>query len=193
MNFLEGALDGGGTPAFRAGDIAVPLSRYGFDNGAAPADGVVLGVRPEHIVHGAAAASQPFSKEIEVEIVEPMGSDTLVWGKLGSHNLSFRVEAEKPLQRRRPHSDRLRPGARLAVRRQQRATALSNECICASFRGPRPVGGMAAAKRRRPDVGRDRAAGRRAFGADRGRRSSPILMSAATSSTSAGSPTPTGC
>ena len=27
-----------------------------------------------------------------------MGSDTLVWGKLGSHNLSFRVESEKPLQ-----------------------------------------------------------------------------------------------
>jgi len=98
MNFLEGALDGGSTPTFRAKEFAVPLSRYGFDNGAKPADGVVLGVRPEHILHGQAASGQPFSKEVEVDVVEPMGSDTLVWGKLGSHNLSFRVEAEKPLQ-----------------------------------------------------------------------------------------------
>jgi multiple sugar transport system ATP-binding protein len=98
MNFLEGALDDQGTPTFRAGDIVVPLSRYGFDNGAAPRDKVVLGIRPEHIFHGAVAASQPFSKEIEIEIVEPMGSDTLVWGKLGSHNLSFRVDSEKPVK-----------------------------------------------------------------------------------------------
>ena len=55
-------------------------------------------IRPEHIFHGAAATSQPFSKEIEIEIVEPMGSDTLVWSKLGSHNLSFRVDSEKPLK-----------------------------------------------------------------------------------------------
>ena len=98
MNFLEGTLDSQGTPAFRAGDIVVPLSRYGFDNSAEPKDRVVLGVRPEHIFHGAAASSQPFSKEVEIDVVEPMGSDTLVWGKLGSHNLSFRVESEKPLQ-----------------------------------------------------------------------------------------------
>ena len=98
MNFLDGALDGGSTPAFRTKEFAVPLARYGFDKGANPADGVVLGVRPEHIFHGQAASGQPFSKEVEVDVVEPMGSDTLVWGKLGSHNLSFRVEAEKPLQ-----------------------------------------------------------------------------------------------
>ena len=64
------------------------------------------------------------SQEIEIEIVEPMGSDTLVWTKFGGQNLSFRVEAEQPLTvgERIPH--RLRPGARLAVRRRQRGTAL---------------------------------------------------------------------
>ena len=76
----------------------MPLSRYSFDNGAKkPAEGVVLGVRPEHIFHGHAASGQPFSKEVEVEVVEPMGADTLVWGKLGNQNFSFRVESEKPL------------------------------------------------------------------------------------------------
>ncbi|RWE29619.1 MAG: TOBE domain-containing protein, partial [Mesorhizobium sp.] len=29
---------------------------------------------------------------------EPMGSDTLVWTKLGDRNFSFRVEAEKTLR-----------------------------------------------------------------------------------------------
>ena len=41
--------------------------------------------------------SQPFSREVEIEIVEPMGSDTLVWTRLGRQNVSFRVESEKPL------------------------------------------------------------------------------------------------
>ena len=92
-----------------------------FDNGGRPAGAVALGIRPEHIVYGPAAAGQPFSKEIEVEIVEPMGSDTLVWTKLGGHNLSFRVEAEKALSVGERIADRFRPGARLALRRRQRA------------------------------------------------------------------------
>ena len=62
---------------------------------------MTLGVRPEHIAHGNAAPAQPFSQEIEIEIVEPMGSDTLVWTKLGGQNFSFRVDAEQPLHRRR--------------------------------------------------------------------------------------------
>ena len=37
-----------------------------------------------------------------VEIVEPMGSDTLVWTKLGGQNFSFRVEAEKALRNGEP-------------------------------------------------------------------------------------------
>ncbi|TJW78344.1 MAG: TOBE domain-containing protein, partial [Mesorhizobium sp.] len=32
-----------------------------------------------------------------VEIVDPMGSDTLVWTKLGGQIVSFRVEADKTL------------------------------------------------------------------------------------------------
>ncbi len=97
MNFFDGALDGGDAPTFKAGDIAVPLDRYAFDNGAKPNGGVVLGVRPEHVAHGDQAVGQPFKREVEVEIVEPMGSDTLVWGKLGQQNITFRVDADKRL------------------------------------------------------------------------------------------------
>src|SRR5262245_42854630 len=98
MNFLDGAVDTNGEATFRSGEIAVPLSRYGFHKNSAAADKAVLGVRPEHVVYGDVASGQPYSKEVEVDVVEPMGSDTLVWGKLGGQNLSFRVDAEKRLK-----------------------------------------------------------------------------------------------
>ncbi len=97
MNFIEGEFAGGANPTFRKDKVSVPLSRYGFNNGSTQAGGVVLGIRPEHIAFGAAAKALPFSQEAEVEIVEPMGSDTLVWTKFGGQNLSFRVELEKHL------------------------------------------------------------------------------------------------
>jgi multiple sugar transport system ATP-binding protein len=97
MNFIEGSVEPGEPARFTANGSSVPLARYKYDKDARPGGPATLGIRPEHIVHGAAAASQPFSQDIEIEIVEPMGSDTLVWTKFGGQNLSFRVEAEKPL------------------------------------------------------------------------------------------------
>ncbi len=95
MNFLEGELVE--TPAFKIGTISVPLARYKFDGMDGRLGTAVLGIRPEHIAFGDAAKNSPFSQEVEVELVEPMGSDTLVWTKFGGQNLSFRVEAEKHL------------------------------------------------------------------------------------------------
>jgi len=96
MNFVEGNVTNGAS-TFKAGDTAIPLARYKFER--TPADGAagVLGIRPEHIVAGSAAAQQPFSQKVTVEVVEPMGSDTLVWTKLGGANFAFRMEAEKIL------------------------------------------------------------------------------------------------
>ncbi|MET0942181.1 MAG: ABC transporter ATP-binding protein [Mesorhizobium sp.] len=96
MNFIEGKLETDSNPTFKAGDVSVPLGRYPFDNGVG-SRGAVLGVRPEHIAFGQGATSLPFSQHVEVEIVEPMGSDTLVWTKFGGQNVAFRVESEKPL------------------------------------------------------------------------------------------------
>jgi len=94
MNFIEGEVDRDAA-TFRAGDIAVPLARYQAKGGPSSAGKVTLGVRPEHIGFGESARALPFSREIEVEIVEPMGSDTLVWTKLGEQNFAFRLETEK--------------------------------------------------------------------------------------------------
>ncbi|MGX5840040.1 ABC transporter ATP-binding protein [Mesorhizobium sp. ArgA1] len=95
MNFLEGELEAG--PTFKTDGVSVPLERYAFDGKQRPTGACVLGIRPEHIAFGDAAKSMPFSATGSVEIVEPMGSDTLVWTKLGGRNLSFRVEAERTL------------------------------------------------------------------------------------------------
>jgi multiple sugar transport system ATP-binding protein len=92
MNFLEGTLGEG--PMFRAAGIEIPLSRYAF--AAAPVSGtnVSFGIRPEHVSLNS-GADWPFSTRVKVDVVEPMGSDSLVWSKLGNQNLAVRVPTER--------------------------------------------------------------------------------------------------
>lgn len=97
MNFIEGRIEPATVPLFKAGDAAVPLDRYRFSKDALHGGAVTLGVRPEHIGFADNGRAYPFAMEAEVEVVEPMGSDTLVWTRLGGQPLSFRVEAERHL------------------------------------------------------------------------------------------------
>jgi multiple sugar transport system ATP-binding protein len=96
MNFLKGTISGG---TVQVDGLSIPLGTYAFE-GAVPADGtpVVLGVRPEHIDIGAAGNAHPFSTDAEIEIVEPMGSDTLGWTKIGKTPAIFRVDSEIDLK-----------------------------------------------------------------------------------------------
>ncbi|MFA6157631.1 ABC transporter ATP-binding protein [Mesorhizobium sp.] len=98
MNFLDGQVVPGTDMAFKAGDVSIPLDRYAFDSAGSAGGAGVFGIRPEHVAFGEAANAMPFAINAAVEIVEPMGSDTLVWTKLGGNNFSFRVEAEKTLR-----------------------------------------------------------------------------------------------
>jgi multiple sugar transport system ATP-binding protein len=81
MNFITGSIDRSAKPVFVAGDLRSPLDGYRFraGNAAGPA---VLGIRPEHILTGRDAG--PDAIPVAVEMVEPMGADTLVWCRLGS-------------------------------------------------------------------------------------------------------------
>jgi multiple sugar transport system ATP-binding protein len=93
MNFLRGAMDGS---AIKVDSVNVPVSSYSF---AGKANGeAILGVRPEHIAVGPSSKDMPFSTEVEVEIVEPMGAETLGWTKLGGQALTFRADGEMDLQ-----------------------------------------------------------------------------------------------
>jgi multiple sugar transport system ATP-binding protein len=55
---------------------------------------VELGLRPEHItIHG----DLKNRHEAEVELVEPMGPETIVWCRLAGQTLSVRVEGESTI------------------------------------------------------------------------------------------------
>lgn len=96
MNFLDGEVEAGAEPAFAVAGTSIPLGRYGFDGN--PTRGkAVFGIRPEHVALGEAARAMPFATDASVEIVEPMGADTLVWTRLGGQGFAFRVEAERHL------------------------------------------------------------------------------------------------
>ncbi len=93
INFLEGNIKTGAKPMFIADGLSLPLAGYAF--AATPVVGkAVFGIRPEHVVAGVAATSQPFSQSVEIEIVEPMGSDTLVWARLAGQEFRFRVDGQ---------------------------------------------------------------------------------------------------
>jgi len=98
MNFLSGQLQSGPPRAFRAGDMSVPLDRYAFDKPDAAGGPCVLGVRPESVAIGADGSARPFSREVEIEIVEPMGANTLVWTKLADTNFAFLVDSQSRLK-----------------------------------------------------------------------------------------------
>jgi multiple sugar transport system ATP-binding protein len=59
---------------------------------------VILGLRPEHLVLGAAAAGAGF--DARVEVVEQLGSEILLETRVGSHSVTVaRVAAETPIVR----------------------------------------------------------------------------------------------
>jgi multiple sugar transport system ATP-binding protein len=98
MNFISGQLEPGTPPVFRAGDMRVVLDRYAFEPQGEVARACVLGVRPENVAIGATTSARPFSVEVEVEVVEPMGADTLVWTKVANTNFTFLVDSETRLK-----------------------------------------------------------------------------------------------
>jgi multiple sugar transport system ATP-binding protein len=92
MNFINGDLK---AEAFNADGIPFNIERYEFASGNENLETrAVFGIRPEHIIVGEEAASQPVNFEAEIEIVEPMGSDTIAWTKLGKHEFTFRADSE---------------------------------------------------------------------------------------------------
>ena len=90
MNFLEGAITG---DTFNADGFAIGLAGYDFSE--TPGDTHAwLGIRPEHIVTGDQAAAVAYQTQVNVEIVEPMGSDTLVWTTVAGKPFRFRMDGQ---------------------------------------------------------------------------------------------------
>jgi multiple sugar transport system ATP-binding protein len=102
MNFLNGSISNG---SFAVDNASIPLNGYEFSGKSTNAAKAVLGVRPEHVAVGEDAKRMPFQLESEIEIVEPMGSDTIAWTKIGGQSFTFRADSEFNLQ----------PGQKIAI------------------------------------------------------------------------------
>ncbi|MER9053055.1 sn-glycerol-3-phosphate ABC transporter ATP-binding protein UgpC [Mesorhizobium sp. M0910] len=94
MNFLDGRLEqADGDWHFVVEDVRIPLATYAFEKDPVPGP-AVFGIRPEHVAFNS-GTGWPFAATANVEVVEPMGSDTLVWLKLAGQNFTVRVTAER--------------------------------------------------------------------------------------------------
>ena len=97
MNFIEGEVSQSGEAELSFGSTRIPLGRYPFVSDSR-AGKVIFGIRPEHVTCGSAAAEEPFSIDVEIEVVEPMGADTLVWAILDGREFRFRVDGQSELR-----------------------------------------------------------------------------------------------
>ncbi len=91
MNILEGTYSDG---AFTVNDLRIPLDRYAFVGAAPRSRPAYLGIRPEHLSVGQDASEAPVRFDVTVDLVEPMGSDTLVWVRLGGKSFCVRADGQ---------------------------------------------------------------------------------------------------
>ena len=95
MNFLEGRLERrAGGPFFVADGIEIPLARYRFQSEDPAPGSATLGIRPEHVGLDR-GDGWPFARDVTIDVVEPMGSDTLVWARLAGQDFSMRTTSER--------------------------------------------------------------------------------------------------
>ena len=91
MNFLEGRLEAG---QFKVDDMVMPMVGYDFLTATVADCDAVIGIRPEHVVTGELAQNAPLQFTADVDLVEPMGSDTLVYAKLNGHAFRIRMDGQ---------------------------------------------------------------------------------------------------
>jgi multiple sugar transport system ATP-binding protein len=96
MNFLSGrVISDGGAPSFvLSDDRRIDLTGYEFAGTPGENRTATLGIRPEQMQF-AASGGKISSLPATFSIVEPMGSDNLVWGQVGKETLSIRIDADE--------------------------------------------------------------------------------------------------
>jgi multiple sugar transport system ATP-binding protein len=89
MNLIEGHLEGG---VFKKGDLTLPMDGYEYVSAQVTDRPVVIGLRPEHIVTGELAAKAPVQMQVAVDLVESMGSDTLIYATMNGEIFRVRMD-----------------------------------------------------------------------------------------------------
>ena len=91
MNFFEGRLDAG---TFKTDGLDLPMVGYAFAQPKAADGNVTIGIRPEHIITGELVASAPVQANVTIDLVEPMGSDTLVYAQIAGKTCRIRMDGQ---------------------------------------------------------------------------------------------------
>ncbi|MEZ5721807.1 MAG: ABC transporter ATP-binding protein [Paracoccaceae bacterium] len=91
MNFLHGTLEGSD---FVTEGLRIPMAGYDFAAGSRHQGKAIIGLRPEHIATGDALASAAVTTQVTVELVEPMGSDTLIYTTLAGETVHVRMDGQ---------------------------------------------------------------------------------------------------
>ena len=94
MNFIEGQLENSN---FEFDGLSFALDGYSFKEKIKSTSKVWLGVRPENIIINETDKTMPVNFNVVVEVVEPMGADTLVWSSLNGKEIRFTVEGNKTI------------------------------------------------------------------------------------------------
>lgn len=94
MNFFEGDLVTDGQLEFKTADLIFNIDAYEFTSAGPTSGKASLGIRPEAVITGEHIPENFFSCEVSVDLVEPMGSDTLVWTKLAGESFRFRMDGK---------------------------------------------------------------------------------------------------
>nr|WP_295077505.1 sn-glycerol-3-phosphate import ATP-binding protein UgpC [uncultured Roseateles sp.] len=84
MNLLKGQVEG---ESFKLKGIALPLPA------AAPRSGALtLGLRPEHVDGWSTSQTQPSAWPLRIEMIEMLGAERLVYGRLGEEAFTLRID-----------------------------------------------------------------------------------------------------
>jgi multiple sugar transport system ATP-binding protein len=97
MNFIKGEIGGtAAAPSIAVGKGKVALKDYAAKSKLVVGQKVVFGARPEHLrINAGNETGLSDAFDATVDLIEPMGADSLVWLKLGDQILSARIESSK--------------------------------------------------------------------------------------------------
>jgi len=91
MNFISGELRVNSDPVLHCADgVEIDLAGYQFAEPLESGRQVTLGIRPEQI-HIGGRPPESTILPLKLMLIEPMGSDSLLWGTIGEESVSIRV------------------------------------------------------------------------------------------------------
>ena len=91
MNMISGTLSGS---VFTGGDLSMSVAGYPFAAPQTAGRPAIIGIRPEHIVTGELIENASVKMDMVVDLVEPMGSDTLVYTTLNEAPFRIRMDGQ---------------------------------------------------------------------------------------------------